>query len=839
MERCDAARDDGNWGLSRSGKVSFAIKGKADKTALGDGDSTGTARERKNGLLMKYRFVLLGVLAFVMSAILPVVAPKDWSSPAAAQSVSNVVIEGNQRVETDTILAYLQVARGDPFDAGKIDESVKALFQTGLFADVQIFRRGSQLVVRVEENPMINQVNFEGNSEIKDEALGKEVELRERMMFTRARVVSDVNRVISLYRRSGYYSVKVSPKIIRLPQNRVDLVFEINEGGETTVQTIGFVGNTSFDDSDQRGVVGTQEHSWWKFFQRNDTYDQDRLEYDKELLRRYYLKNGFADIRVISADAALTPDGDHFNITYTVEEGPRYTVADVAVNVGEVQLDADSLKSGVKTGVGDSYDASKVDKSVENLTLEAARQGFVFAKVNPEINRNEGQGTLNVVYNIVEGPRTYIERIDIVGNLRTEDQVIRRELRLFEGDAFNRVLVDRARRRLTALDYFEKIDFREDPGSAPDKIVLVVDLTEKSTGSINFSIGYSTTEYVVGSVALQERNFLGKGYDVKVNTSLSFKRQSVDFSFTNPYFLGLPISAGFDLFATKTDNNSTSSYQSKQVGGALRTGFRLDEYSSLSFKYGLTWRQIDGIDFDHASPAVIATEGSTLKSYVDAGYTWDNLDSPVRPTNGFRGQLVGEVAGLGGDIYYGSLEAHGWYFAPLYEDAVVLKIEANAGHIQSLNSDNVPLQDRFFKGADSFRGFLMSGVGPRQVGNDGSTDAIGGTTYAIGTVEVNFPLGLPEEWGIEGAVFSDFGTVFGAPEETSYSDGVGADPNCDILKVDDGCKVFDTVDFRASVGAGLIWQSPFGPLRFEAAYPLMKAKYDKTEWFRFSIGTRF
>lgn len=363
------------------------------------------------------------------------------------------------------------------------------------------------------------------------------------------------------------------------------------------------MGNKAFDDGDLRATIGSQEHRWWKFFARNDKYDQDRIEYDKELLRRYYLKNGFADVQIVSADARLSDDGEHFDISFTVEEGPRYAVADVAVNVGDAPLEPEALTRSVKTGVGDYYNSSKVDKTVENLTLEAARQGFVFAKVNPEINRNEGQNTLNVVYNIVEGPRTYIERIDIVGNLRTEDEVIRRELRLFEGDAFNRVLIDRARRRLTALDFFDKIEFREDPGSAPDKIVLVVQVAEKSTGSINFSIGYSTSEYVVGSVALQERNFLGKGYDVKINTALSFKRQNIDFGFTNPYFMGLPVMAGFDLFAIATDNKDVSSYESKQVGGALRTGFRLDRSASLTFKYGLTWREITDVDPTEASPA--------------------------------------------------------------------------------------------------------------------------------------------------------------------------------------------------------------------------------------------
>ena len=780
---------------------------------------------------MRYKFVIVGVLAFVLTAVMPVLAPSVLVASAHAQVVSAIIIEGNQRVENESILAYMQISPGETFDAGKIDASVKALFQTGLFADVQIGRRGNTLVVRVEENPMVNRVNFEGNNEVKDTDLAKETELRERMMFTRSRVLNDVNRVIAVYRRSGYYSVKVSPKIIRLPQNRVDLVYEIVEGSETKVENIDFVGNTSFDDSDLRGVVGTQRARWWKFFARNDNYDADRIEYDKELLRRYYLKNGFADARVISAEPVLSSDGGHFNITFTVEEGPRYTVADVAVNIGDAQLESGGLIDNVRTGVGDHYDASEVDKSVENLTLEASRQGFVFAKVSPDIQRNEGQNSLNITYNIVEGPRTYIERIDIVGNFRTEDEVIRRELRLFEGDAFNRVLIDRARRRLTALDFFEKIDFREEPGSAPDKLVLVVDLREKSTGSINFSVGFSTVEYVVGSVALQERNFLGKGYDVKIETTASYIRQNVDFSFTNPYFMGLPVSAGIDLFATQSDNTDVSSYSSRQVGGALRTGFRLDEYSSLGLSYGIAYREISNIENRFASPAVIATEGDSIKSYVESSYTWDNLDSPVRPTNGFRGQLVGEIAGLGGDVYYGALEAHGWYFIPLYEEAVVLKLEANAGHMMPLDGSDVPLQDRYFKGGDTFRGFARSGIGPQQRANDHNLDSIGGTTYAIGTAEVNFPLGLPEEWGIEGTLFSDFGTVFGAPEKTSLKGQKG----CRIQT----CKVFDGVDFRASLGAGIIWQSPFGPLRFEGAYPLVKADYDQTEWFRFSVGTRF
>ena len=417
-----------------------------------------------------------------------------------------------------------------------------------------MFQRGSTVVIKLEENPLINQVNFEGNSEIDDDALAKEVEVRERMIFTKARVQSDTQRVLALYQKSGFYNVRVAPKLIRLPENRVNLVFEVTEGSETKVKTISFIGNEAFSDSALRGIIGTAETSWWNFFQKNDTYDPDRLEYDKELLRRHYLKHGYADFIVISAEAQLSPNGDYFEINFAIEEGPRYTIADVAVNIGDTNLDPERLKKVIKTGVGDDYNATKVDRTVENLALEASRQGFVFAKVEPKVDRNVGQGSLNISYNIQEGRRAYVEQIIIEGNTRTLDEVIRRELLIYEGDAFNRTLVERARRRLTALDFFEKIDFQEEEGSAPDKINLIVVVTEKSTGKISFSVGYSSVEQVIGSVELSERNLLGRGQYLKLNTTLSFKRQQVDFSFTEPYFMGMPISAGIDLFATKTES---------------------------------------------------------------------------------------------------------------------------------------------------------------------------------------------------------------------------------------------------------------------------------------------
>jgi outer membrane protein insertion porin family len=763
---------------------------------------------------------------------MPAIISNMTVTAAHAQSVGRIVVEGNQRVEDDTVLSYMQISPGDVFDEEKIDESVKALFQTGLFADVRVFRRGNAVVVQVEENPMINRVQFDGNSEIDDDDLEKETELRERMVYTRARQQADIDRITAVYRRKGFYNVRVEARQDALPQNRVNLVYTINEGSETKIETIDFVGNEAFSDGDLRGVIASSEKAWWKFFSSTDVYDPDRLNFDKELLRRHYLKNGFADFKVISADAALEPDGKDYRVVFTVEEGPLYRIGDVSVNRGDTNIKPESLQEAVATDPGADYDASKVDRSIENITIEAGKQGYAFAKVEPDIQRDPASRTLSIVYNIQEGPRTYIERIEIVGNTRTLDEVIRREMRLFEGDAYNRVLVDRARRRLTGLDFFEKIDFREDQGSAADKVVLTVEVVEKSTGSLSFTAGYSTTESVVGGITLTERNLLGRGQNVKLNTQLSFKRQQVDFSFTEPYFLDMPISAGVDLFATRTDNSSISSYTSEQFGGALRTGFRLDETSSLGFKYSLARREITDVNAG-ASLAVQDSEGVSWKSAVGATYIFDDLDNPLKPTKGWRAQLQGDVAGLGGDVYYASAEASIWWFQPIITDGIVLKLEGNAGHQESLNGDNVPIQDRFFKGADTFRGFARSGIGPRMLnGATGNIDAIGGQTYALGTVEVTFPVGLPDEWGIEGSVFSDFGTLFNAPENTVAFGAPGCPGTVD-------CTVFDSVDFRAAIGAGLIWQSPFGPLRFDLSYPVLAANYDEKEYFRFSVGTRF
>jgi len=745
---------------------------------------------------------------------------------AQSGSVAQVLVRGNQRIEAETVRSYLQIQPGDPFSPSKIDDSLKALFRTGLFADVQIIRQGSNLVVQVEENPIINRVNFEGNSELTDEALLKEIELRPRTVFTRARVQSDVQRVVSLYRRSGHFTARVEPKIIRLPQNRVDLVFEIDEGDVTRIERINFIGNRAFSDSQLRSVVATAESRWWKILTASDNYDPDRLNFDRELLRRHYLEHGYADFRVLSATAELARDGESFFVTFTVDEGEQYRFGTITVDASQTSLDPSRLMAVVRTEEGDVYDATKVDKSVEQITLEAGKLGYAFAQVRPRAERDAENRTISITYEIQEGPRVYIERIDIVGNVRTLDRVIRREIRLSEGDAYNRVLVDRARRRITALDFFHKVEIDEQRGSAPDRVNLIVRVEEKSTGQLSFGAGYSTSEALIGSITLTERNLLGRGQMVRLQTAASFRRQLIDFSFTEPYFLGRRIQFGIDAFATETDFQDEASFDSRQAGAGVRFGFPLSENLSLITKTSFTHRDIKNID-SKASPVIRSAEGASNIPLVGFTLIYDTLDNPLSPTQGFRFTLDDEIA-VGGDDQFWRVQAVATYFHTIWE-GIVFMGRGTAGYVGSLVPDEkVSVLDRFFKGGDTFRGFARAGVGPRDVRNN--DDAIGGQAYAIGTVELSFPLGLPEDFGIRGAIFSDFGTVFDAPEETRVGPGVAPGLRR---------RIKDTADLRLSAGASLLWDSPLGPLRFDFAYAVLKEDYDKTQIFHFSAGARF
>lgn len=752
--------------------------------------------------------VVYGLAAF--GAAISVSAP-SWAQ--SSDIIREVIVEGTQRIEPATVRSYLLIRKGDAYKPSRIDRSLKSLFATGLFADVSIRKQGSSLIVTVVENPVINRIAFEGNGDISDENLDKEVTLRPRVIYTRTKVQNDVKRLLTLYRRNGFFASIIDPKVIQLPQNRVDLVFEIVEGDKTEVQDIRFVGNKEFSDSRLREIIRTRETRWYRFFSSDDTYDPDRLTLDRELLRRFYLKNGYADFRVVSALAELTPDRMKFFITFTIEEGGRYKFGKVKVAARLRNLKSEQLKDVIKFKENDWYNSEKLQGAIENLSSAVGNLGYAFVDVRPRVNRNRKDKTISLTFEINEGPRVFVERIDIEGNVRTSDEVIRRQFKLVEGDAFNTAKLRRSKQRIQNLDFFEKVDVEQIPGSAPDKTVVKVNVEEKSTGSLSLGLGYSTSSGALADIGIREKNLLGHGQDLNLKLTVAARKSQVDLSFTEPYFMGREVSAGFDLFRIARDYQDTSSFDSKITGGALRMGYPITDDLYQNWKYTLKSSNIEGID-NSASPYIRNQEGASILSQVSHSLSYDRRDSRIKPTEGYVLNMTNDFAGLGGTNRYIRNRVSGAYYYSI-ADRWIVSIKGRGGQMTGIGRD-IKVLDRFFIGGDGLRGFATSGVGPR---DKNTKDALGGEWMYQGTAEMSFPLGLPESLGILGRVFSDMGSS----GKLSPS----------------GSDVEDTGSLRASVGAGLTWSSPLGPLGFDVGFPLLKEDFDITEAVRVNFGTRF
>jgi outer membrane protein insertion porin family len=676
-------------------------------------------------------------------------------------------------------------------------------------------------------------VAFEGNREVEKASLESEVQLKPRSVFTRAKVQADVQRILDVYRRQGRFAATVEPKIIELPQNRVDLVFEIAEGGATKVKGISFIGNRAFSDSQLRDIVTTNESSWLDWFKSNTVYDPDRLNLDRELLRQYYLKNGYADARVVAASVDLDREGKSFYITFTIEEGERYTFGPQNVESAVASVDASVHRGGLLTVQGAVYNASLIDKSIEKLTLSISEQGYAFARIRPRVDRDAAARTIGVTYLIEEGPRVYIERINIEGNTRTRDYVIRREFRLVEGDAFNALLVDRAKKRLEALQFFKKVTIGRQPGSAPDRVVINVIVEENSTGELSFGAGYSTAEGVIGDVSITERNLLGRGQFVRLKVSGSEERQQVDFSFTEPRFLDRNLAAGFDLFHKEVDYTSTSSFRSSKTGGSLRLGFPVADSWWMTTNYTLLRDELEVSTGTGTTPSLAVRQAACLLgdpkcvnpamvSSLGYSISYDGRNHPKNPNRGIYFELAQDFAGAGGDVRYvrSVAELRGYY--PIW-DKVTFVGRLIGGNVEGWGGDDVRLLDLFYKGGETIRGFRRAGIGPRDVFSTNS-DALGGKFFYSATAEVRFPFPfVPDEIGMSGAVFADVGSLWGASDFAKTLPGLRGDEH----------------SIRASAGLSILWNSPLGPLRADYAFPLKQEAFDATERFRFGASTKF
>lgn len=731
--------------------------------------------------------------------------------------VSDIQVEGNQRIEPSAVETYLGINRGQKVGHYELDLGLKKLYETGFFADVGLDFDKGIISVRVVENPSINKVIFEGNDQISSEDLEREITLRSRSIYTRTKVQNDLKRLLDVYRRNGRYSAKITPQIIRKEQNRVDLIYDIVEGPKAFIEKITFIGNDTYGSSTLEGIINSSRHRWYSFLSDSDKYDPDRLQYDQELLRKFYFQNGYADFKVKSAIAELSPQRDAFYLTFTIEEGAKYRFGAIKVesSLSKEKLPDFKEKQTISTHKGDVYNATEVEQSIDRMVDMLGDSGFAFVDITPNVDRRtEGKKKIiDLTYNIKEGPRVYVERINIVGNLRTLDEVIRREFRIAEGDPYSSSKLKRTQQELNNLGYFENVNVQSVPGSAPDKAQLNVEVEEKSTGELSFGAGFSTSDGPLVDAGITERNFLGRGQEVRLRGLFAGRRQQFDIGFTEPYFLDRDLAAGVDLYQTTRDYSSESSFNRDALGAVLRLGYRLSENTRHQIRYTYEDSEITDIS-PSASTFIKLQEGQTITSMIGHSITYDARDSKLTPTSGYYIRFNQDLAGFGGDSRFIRHELQGEYHYPIAKNWT-FSTAASMGNVTGIGKD-VPIAQRFFIGSREVRGFANSGLGPRDVA---TSDALGGNNFYAGTAEVRFPLGLPEDLGVAGAIFTDIGSEWDLDQT--------------------GPGINDSSAMRASAGVGIGWSSPFGPIRVDFARAFLKEDFDDTELIRFSFGTRF
>jgi outer membrane protein insertion porin family len=797
-----------------------------------------------------------------------VTASVTTASYAVAQGASQIAVEGNRRVESDTIRSYFRLAPGERLDALKVDEGVKALFATGLFQDVRPVLSGNRLLITVVENSVISRIQFEGNKRVKDEQITQEIQSKPRGALSRPTVQSDVQRIVELYRRAGRYDVRVEPKIIDRPNNRVDLVFEINEGGKTSVKEIDFVGNRAYSGYRLRDVIKTGQSSILSFLKNNDLYDPDRIESDRELLRRYYLKNGYADVRIVSAVAEFDPGRNGFVLTFTIDEGDRYNFGAVDIQSGVRDVDTAVLRSKLRFTSGATYNAELLEKAVEEMTIEMSKRGYAFATVRPRGDRNAETRTINIVFSVEEGSRAYIERINVRGNTRTRDYVVRREFDIAEGDAYNKVLVDRAERRLKNLGFFKNVKIGTEPGSSADRVVLNVDVEEQSTGEFAIAGGYSTADGIVAEVSVGERNLMGRGQTARASVTYGQRTRGVELSFGEPYFLDYRLAFGIDLFAKQVDSSSYYTYRQETIGGGFRFGVPLREDLALQLRYSAYRQKIDldqilqncnnvNPDFlttfptpdrapagtnncfadgeASASTKQLVAAGPAIVSLVGYGLVYNTVDNNRAPTRGILAEIRQDFAGVGGDVNFIRTTADGRYYYEIMSE-IVSVLHVQGGYVTGWGDKDLRMLDHFQMGPNLVRGFQTAGIGPRDLTVGTTQDALGGTMYWGTSFEVQIPIwGLPKDFGMRFAAFADAGSVWNYRGPTAFPQTGLSVTTVDPITGKDTNEML----IRSSVGAGLIWDSPFGPIRIDYAFPLTKDPNDRVQQLRFSGGTKF
>lgn len=753
------------------------------------------------------RFKILSLLFFIFIFSINFVYAQNSND-----IISDIKIEGNQRVELDTIYSYLKVSKGENFDIDKLNNSLKNLYSTGFFSDVNIMRDNSIVIIKVVENPIINRVVFEGNNEIDNDVLASEVSLKSRNLFTRTKIQEDVQRILSLYRNEGSLSTTVKPNIISLDQNRVDIVFEINEGENTVINSITFNGNKNFSDRRLRDTIITRQTRWYSILSSNDKYDPQQIQVDENLLRKFYKDNGYADVSIEPAVAQLDREKDGFNIIFSIDEGKKYVYGDIEISSNISEIDIDIIKIGLKIEEGDVYSAGKIENTIKIINKLVIEQGFPFTETFPEVDRVENTNNLSVLFRINQADKKYVDRIIIRGNERTLDKVIRRNIRLAEGDAYVSSLLARSKTLITNLGFFAKVDLTENSTAKQGTTDIIVDVQETSTGELSFGGGYSSQVGGLLNIGVSERNFMGKGQRISLVSKFSEREADYTFSFSEPYFLNRDLYASTNLYNNKIDYKE-SSYELSRQGFNLSGNFTLDEFIRQSLRYSLEVRELT--PRSGASASIISEKGETVLSELSTSINIDTTDNRNMPTEGYSLAIASSFAGLGGDKEFLRINNNANYYKSFNEESIILNLGYDAGVIIGLDQD-ILISDRYFLGGNSFRGFDQSGLGPRDSNN---SDSLGGNLFYTGSIKASFGIGLPPELGVKGNWFATAGSLTGIDKSSvSYN---------------------DDASIRLSSGVGISWNSPFGPISVIFSQAILKEDYDRTESVSFGIGQKF
>lgn len=745
------------------------------------------------------------------------------ATAAEAAVIQRVDVRGASRVGAEAVRSNITIVPGKSFSNTDIDDSVKQLYGTGYFSDVKISVSGGTLVVNVQEAQLVNQVVFNGNRKIKDDKLAAVVQTHAAGPYSDAQIKADIQAIKDAYAGTGRSEVEVTTQVVPLGQGRVNLAFVINEGDRTKIAAINFVGNNAYSAGRLSAVINTKRTNFLSFLTRKDVYNEDKLHADEEALRQFYYNRGYADMRIVSSDAAFDEATNKYTLTFNIEEGPRYDFGGVTVQSTVDGVSSEQLQSLVRTHEGSVYNAKEVQKSIEAISDQVASAGYPFARVTPRGNRDLNNNTIGVEYLVDQGERAYVERIEIRGNSRTRDYVIRREFDMSEGDAFNQQMITKAKRRLEALGYFSAVNITTAPGSSPDRVVVVVDVQDQSTGSFGVGAGYAAGgDGVLLEASIEEKNFLGRGQYIRVSAGGGQEgSRSYGLNFTEPYFLGYRLAAGFDINQSETSSNSDYDY--KETSVVLRVTAPITEDLATTFRYNYKQMDYDGDTDDLSAPyRNLVEDGPWTKSSISQTLTYNTLDDQILPREGIYATATQEIAGLGGDSQFYKLYGKARYYHLLADDADIIgSVAAGAGYVVGFGN-HLNVFDQFTLTNADIRGFENKGIGPR-IGGTSPDDPLGGTTYFTASAEATFPMpGFPRDFGLRGAVFADMGSLYGNEVDLrgESADGTGS-------------------SLRASVGLGVVWQSPFGALRIDYAIPVIKEDFDKVQHFKFGINNQF